>query len=186
MCKLRGRLGPTCRIRQSGARVTCMGLTDSSSSEENQGNRDLSNLSFTPDITYHAQELIGMDDDNASLRDGSYDIWLLIMHNDLVTTTSGGNNDLSDYYQYLAYQSYMSNMYGGYGGYGYGGYGGYGYNNYYNYAMLAQMYGQSTTSTSSQTNLDRDRYYCCRLYGPAAAEESLRPTLSFTYSIPNK
>ena len=184
--KLPEILSPTCRIRQSESRVTFMGLTDSSSSEENQGNRDLSNLSFTPDITYHAQELIGMDDDNASLRDGSYDIWLLIMHNDLVTTTSGGNNDLSDYYQYLAYQSYMSNMYGGYGGYGYGGYGGYGYNNYYNYAMLAQMYGQSTTSTSSQTNLDRDRYYCCRLYGPAAAEESLRPTLSFTYSIPNK
>ena len=166
-----------------------MGLTDSSSSEENQGERDLSRLSFNPDITYHAQELIGMSEDDRSLAAGNYDIWLLIMHNDMVTTTSSGNSDLSDYYQYLAYQSYMSNMYGGYGGYGgygYGGYGSYGYSNYYNYAMLAQMYGQSTTSTSSQTNLDRDRYYYCRLYGPAAADESLRPTLSFTYSIPNE
>ena len=83
----------------------------------------------------------------------------------------------------------MSNMYGGYGGYGgygYGSYGSYGYSNYYNYSMLAQMYGQSTTSTSTQTNLDRDRYYCCRLYGPAAAAPELRPTLSFTYSVPNK
>ena len=52
--------------------------------------------------------------------------------------------------------------------------------------MLAQMYGQSTTSTSTQTNLDRDRYYCCRLYGPTAAVAALRPTLTFTYSVPNK
>ena len=166
-----------------------MGLTDSSSSEENQGDRDLSLLSFNPDITYHAQELLNMSSDAAGLVGGNYDIWLLIMHNDVITTTSSGNSDLSDYYQYLAYQSYMSNMYGGYGGYGgygYGSYGSYGYSNYYNYAMLAQMYGQSTTSTSTQANLDRDRYYCCRLYGPAEATVPLRPTLTFTYSVPNK
>ena len=183
--KLPEILSPTCRL-SSGDNVSFMGLTDSSSSEENQGERNLSLLSFNPDITYHAQELINMEDDNSALVAGNYDIWLLIMHNDIVTTTSSGNSDLSDYYQYLAYQSYMSNMYGGYGGYGYGGYGysSYGYSNYYNYAMLAQMYGQSTTTSSSQTNLDRDRYYCCRLYGPTAATASLRPTLSFTYSIP--
>ena len=187
--KLPQILSPTCRLHANDTTVTFMGLTDSSSSEENQGNRDLSLLSFNPDITYHAQELLNMDADAAGLVNGSYDIWLLIMHKDVVTTTSSGNSDLSDYYQYLAYQSYMSNMYGGYGGYGgygYGSYGSYGYSNYYNYAMLAQMYGQSTTSTSTQTNLDRDRYYCCRLYGPSAAVAGLRPTLTFTYSVPNK
>ena len=187
--KLPQVLSPTCRLHASDSTVSFMGLTDSSSSEENQGDRDLSLLGFNPDITYHAQELLNMKADNAGLANGSYDIWLLIMHRDLITTTSSGNSDLSDYYQYLAYQSYMSNMYGGYGGYGgygYGSYGSYGYSNYYNYSMLAQMYGQSTTSTSTQTNLDRDRYYCCRLYGPAAAAPELRPTLSFTYSVPNK
>ncbi|MCR5561326.1 MAG: hypothetical protein K6F58_05865 [Bacteroidales bacterium] len=189
--KLPEVLSPTCRLHPTDSTVSFMGLTDSSSSEENQGERDLSLLSFNPDITYHAQELIGMADDNAALLAGSYDIWLLIMHNDIVTTTTSGNSDLSDYYQYLAYQSYMSNMYGGYGGYGYGGYGyggygSYGYSNYYNYAMLAQMYGQSTTTSSTQVNLDRDRYYCCRLYGPAATDTALRPSLTFTYSIPRE
>lgn len=187
--KLPQILSPTCRLRSSATSVSFMGLTDSSSSEENQGDRDLSLLSFNPDITYHAQKLLNMDATETGLVNGSYDIWLLIMHKDLVTTTSSGNSDLSDYYQYLAYQSYMSNMYGGYGGYGgygYGSYGSYGYSNYYNYSMLAQMYGQSTTSTSTQTNLDRDRYYCCRLYGPTAAVANLRPALTFTYSVPNK
>jgi len=187
--KLPQVLSPTCRIHTSDTTVSFMGLTDSSSSEENQGDRNKSKFSFNPDITYHVQELLGMKDDNAKLLDGSYDIWLLIMHNDTETTTTSGNSDISDYYQYLAYQSYMSNMYGGYGGYGYGGYGyGYGssYSNYYNYAMLAQMYGQSTTSTSTTLRLDADRYYYCRLYGPSASEESLRPTLTFTYSVPKE
>lgn len=182
--KLPEVLSPTCRIRGDST-VSFMGLTDSSASEENQGDRNLSLYTFTPDITYHAQKLVTMDSDDESLVKGNYDIWLLIMHNDLTQTTSSGNSEISQYYQYLAYQSYMGNMYGGYG---YGGYGyGYGnsYTNYYNYAMLAQMYGQSTTSTSTSRNLDRDRYYSCRLYGPECPDTEMRPALTFTYSVPN-
>ena len=52
--------------------------------------------------------------------------------------------------------------------------------------MLAQMYGQSTTSTSTSKNLDRDRYYYCRLYGPECPDAELRPGLTFTYSVPNE
>lgn len=184
--KLPEVLSPTCRIRGESS-VSFMGLTDSSASEENQGDRNLSLYTFDPDITYHAQKLVAMDADDESLVKGNYDIWLLIMHNDVTQTTSSGNSEISQYYQYLAYQSYMGNMYGGYGGYGYG-YGGYGYGNsytnYYNYAMLAQMYGQSTTSTSTSRNLDRDRYYYCRLYGPECPDAEMRPTLTFTYSVP--
>ena len=183
--KLPQVLSPTCRLHTSDTTVSFMGLTDSSSSEENQGDRNKSKFSFNPDITYHVQELIGMKDDNSKLLDGSYDIWLLIMHNDTETTTTSGNSEISDYFQYLAYQSYMSNMYGGYGGYSSYGYGS-SYSNYYNYAMLSQMYAQSTTSTSTTTRLDSDRYYYCRLYGPSASEESLRPTLTFTYSVPKE
>lgn len=185
--KLPEVLSPTCRIRGDST-VSFMGLTDSSASEENQGDRNLSLYTFDPDITYHAQKLVAMDADDESLVKGNYDIWLLIMHNDVTQTTSSGNSEISQYYQYLAYQSYMGNMYGGYGGYGYG-YGGYGYGNsytnYYNYAMLAQMYGQSTTSTSTSRNLDRDRYYHCRLYGPECPDTEMRPVLTFTYSVPN-
>ena len=181
-------LSPTCRIVSDDGNVSFMGLTDASDSNEDQGNRHLSRMSYSPDITYHLQSLIQLDDDNAQLLNGSYDIWMHIMHKDIVVTTTSGNSELSEYYNYLAYQSYMGNMYGGYGGYGYGGYGGYGsygYSNYYNYALMAQMYGSSSTSTSSSANLDRDRYYYCKLHGPEAAEEDMRPSFSFTYSIPN-
>ena len=176
---------PTCRIATDTS-VAYMGLTDASDNNEDQGSRHLAQMTYSPDITYHLQSLIGLKDDNEQLLNGSYDIWLLIMHNDVTYTTTQGNSELSEYFNYLAYQSYMGNMYGGYGGYGYGGYGGYGYSNYYNYAMMAQMYGSSSTTASTTTNLDRDRYYYCKLYGPAASDESLRPSFSFTYSIPNE
>lgn len=183
MYKLPDVLSPTCRLIKED-NVAFMGLTDASSSEENQGDINRSWFTYNPDITYHAQKLLTMEEDNSYLKNGSYDVWLLIMRKERITTTTSGNSDISQYYQYLAYQSYMGNMYGG----GYGGYGRYGssYSNYYNYAMLAQYYGQSSTSTSTQTQLDRDRYYYCRIYGPSAADESLRPQLSFTYSVPKK
>ena len=178
-------LSPTCRIKTSDTDFTYMGLTDASDSNEDQGNIHRYQMSFTPDITYHLQRLLGVEDDS-KFDDGSYDIWLLIQHNDVVTTVTAGNSEMSDYYNYLAYQSMMGGMYGGYGGYGYGGYGGYGYSNYYNYAMLAQMYGSSTSSSKTTPTLDRDRYYYCKLYGPSAADATLRPSFSFTYSIPNE
>ena len=178
-------LSPTCRI-VTDTSVSFMGLTDASDSYENQGDINRSRLVYAPDITYHVQELVKMSDDNEKLLNGSYDIWLLIMHNDQITTTTTGNQDMSDYYNYLAYQSYMGSMYGGgYGGYGYGGYGDY-YSNYYNYALMAQYYGSSSTSTSTSAQLDSHRYYFLKLYGPQAADESKRPTFKFTYSVPNK
>ena len=181
-------LSPTCRIHSSDGNVSYMGLTDASDSNEDQGNIHRSLMTYSPDITYHLQRLLGLEDGTDKMDGGDYDIWLLVQHNDVTTTTVSGNKEMSDYYNYLAYQSMMSNMYGGgygYGGYGYG-YGGYGYSNYYNYAMMAQYYGSSSTTSSTTAALDRDRYYYCKLYGPAAADPSLRPSFSFTYSIPNE
>ena len=179
-------LSPTCRIKLTDTTYSYMGLTDASDSNEDQGNIHRSQMTYSPDITYHLQRLIGLEDDDSQLEDGSYDIWMLIQHNDVVTTTTSGNSELSDLYNYMAYQSMMSGMYGGYGGYGYGyGYGNY-YSNYYNYALMAQMYGSSSTSSTTTANLDRDRYYYCRLYGPAATDPAVRPAFSFTYSIPNE
>ena len=178
-------LSPTCRIKTSDTTFTYMGLTDASDSKEDQGNIHRSQMTYSPDITYHLQRILAVEDDS-SFADGSYDIWMLIQHNDVVTTITAGNSEMSDYFNYMAYQSMMGGMYGGYGGYGYGGYGGYGYSNYYNYAMLAEMYGSSSSSSTSTPTLDRDRYYYCKLYGPGAADASLRPSFSFTYSIPNE
>ena len=178
-------LSPTCRIKTSDTTCTYMGLTDASDSNEDQGNIHQYQMTYSPDITYHLQRLLGVEDDS-KFDDGSYDIWMLVQHNDIVTTITAGNSEMSDYFNYLAYQSMMGGMYGGYGGYGYGGYGSYGYSNYYNYAMMAQMYGSSSSSSTSTPTLDRDRYYYCKLYGPSAADATLRPSFSFTYSIPNE
>ena len=184
MYKMPDILSPTCRYRNDTS-VAFIGLTDASDQYENQGDINRSLLVYSPDITYHVQELVKMDDDNERLLDGSYDIWLLIMHNETTTTTTAGNQDMSEYYNYLAYQSYMNSMYSGYGGYSSGYYGDY-YSNYYNYAMMAQYYGSSTTSVSTNAQLDRDRYYFAKLCGPSYPDASRRPTFKFSYSVPNK
>lgn len=181
-------LSPTCRITDDEI-TRFMGLTDSGSEYEDQGDINRSLLEYAPDITFHIQELIKIDESDASskkterLDKGFYDIWLLIMANEVVTTTNSGSSDLSEMYQYLAYQSYYNDMYGG----GYGGYGGYSnyYSNYYNYAMMAAYAGQSTTSTSISTQLDKDRFYRAKLNGPTAADGRV-PHLQITFAIPEE
>ena len=164
--------------------VSYAGLTDASVESENQGDVNFSLSTYNPDISHHAQEILKAPMD--SLKTGRYDIWLLIMETVVVTTTDENQQELSEYYQNLAYASYYNNLYGGYGygyGYGYGGYG-YGsyYNNYYNYMLAAQYASASATQQESQTQLDKDKYYHTVLYGPGAADESLRPALSLVYS----
>lgn len=179
------RLSPTCRIR-TDTTSTFMGLTDASSENENQGDINRSICAYTPDISYHLQQLLSIKDDNDNLLRGNYDIWMLIMGLEETTTTSQGNSDLSEYYQYLAYQSYYNSMYGGYGGYGGYGYGGYGsnyYSNYYSY-MMAAMYAGGQTTTSTDYKLDKDFYYRATLCGPASSTEV--PKLRLTFSVPRK
>ena len=180
-------LSPTCRIKSDDL-TNFMGLTDSGSSYEDQGDINRDTLAYTPDITFHLQELLKIDADDDSdskaqnLKEGDYDIWMLIMANEIVTTTTSGSSDLSEMYQYLAYQSYYNSMYGGYGSYsGYSNY----YSNYYNYAMMAAYASQSTTSTSTSTQLDRDRFYKAALNGPAASSGRV-PHLQLTFAIPEE
>ncbi len=195
-------LSPTSRIRYdsedgSDYTYTFAGLTDSSASDENQGDVDRSNLVYAPDITYHAQSILRLDEDaNFS----NYDIWFLIVYNEVdksADATSAYQSDQNDYYNSLMYASYYDSMYGGYGGYGgygyggygYGGYGGYGssyYSNYYSMMMMQQYYSSnySSSSTSYVKTLDKDRFYHAKLYGPAYPDESKRPHMEVTYSIP--
>lgn len=179
-------LSPTVKISSDG-KASFMGLTDSSSSAENQGdvNRSLSN--YAPDITYHMQEILKIDENNPEdsktkrFLKGSYDIWMLIMAKESVTTTSSGNKDLSDMYNYLAYQSYYNGMYGG--GYGYGSsYGSY-YSNYYSYAMMAQYAASSKESTTESVLLDKDRFYRATLNGPGSTTGK-GPYLELTFAVP--
>jgi len=182
MYKVPSILSPTSCIK-TDTTTSFVGLTDTSDSSQDIGKVHRSTMTFTPDITNQLQKLISLKEDDAQLANGDYDVWLLVMYNETVATTVSGNSEMADYFNYLAYQSMM---YGGYGGYGsYGGYGGYGdyYSNYYNYSMMAQYYGSSSTSYSTSVALDRDRYYYCKFYGPDSAPD-LRPTLSFTYSVP--
>ena len=176
------RLSPTCRIK-TDTTSSFMGLTDASSENEDQGNINRSICSYTPDITYHLQQLLNTKEDNEYLVKGSYDIWMLTMNQQTTTTTSSGNSDLSEYYQYLAYQSYYNSMYGGYGGYGGYGYGSNYYSNYYSY-MMAAMYAGGSTSTKTTYQLDKEFYYRTVLCGPASATEV--PKLRLTFSVPKK
>lgn len=176
-------LSPTIKI-STDTTVTFAGLTDASASDENQGDINRSLCNYAPDITHHVQQIIRKKSDDSAL--SSYDIWFLIMWYETNTTTNSDAEETANYYQQLAYYSYMNQLYGGgYGGYGYGsyGYGGYGYyNNYYNYASMAQYAYSSATTTTSDTELDKDRYYRAVLRGPGA--EGRKPKLKVTYAIP--
>lgn len=168
--------------------ATYAGLTDASVESENQGDVNRSLSVYSPDISHHVQEVIRLKEDADFER---YDIWMLIMAYETVTTSSSNDDEMNEYYQNLAYANYYNNLYGyGYGGYGYGygGYGydsyGYGYNNYLNYQMLASMYSNSGSSKeSTELMLDKDRYYDCVLGGTEAEDESLRPYIKLVYSI---
>lgn len=197
-------LSPTVRLRSSSENkyVSYAGLTDASIESENQGNINRSLSKYSPDVSHHIQEILKQEkkdeesDAAFAERLSSYDIWLLIMCEEVTTTTSPSNG-YNDYYNNLLYNSYYNNMmydpygYGyGYGGYGYGyggyGYGGYGYgDNYYNYMMMAAAYSSSSSSSSTEisTALDKDRYYNAELIGPGT-EEGIVPELSITFSVP--
>ena len=205
-------LNPTVRlVSDDGKYYSYAGLTDSSIESENQGNINRSLCAYSPDVSHHVQEILNLTqgvgedvpanetDEEFAKRLAKYDIWMLILHEEItVTDNSGAYND---YYNNLLYNSYYNNMmydpygygygYGGYGygygGYGYGGYGGYdsyGYSNYYNYYMMAAYASASnSTSTSSSVELDIDRFYNGVLNGPGASE---KPTLKVTFSAPKK
>ena len=166
--------------------IAFAGLTDASISTEDQGDIDRSNLVYSPDITYHLQELLRRTDlDTAT----DADIWLLTVHTTKEADANGSLYD-NEYYQQMLYASYYNSLYGGgyggygYGGYGYGGYGSYGYSNYYNYMMLAQYAAQSSQQTYSYSQeLDKDNYYCGVLCGPASEK---RPYFRVTFSLPKK
>ncbi|NLZ20139.1 MAG: DUF4270 domain-containing protein [Bacteroidales bacterium] len=191
------RLSPTCRIVTDSG-TSFMGLSDSGSESENQGDIDRSLLIYAPDITFHMQEILKVDEslpDKAStkyMEAGNYDVWLLVMAKEKVTNVSATSEETQQMLDYYAYSSYYNDGlyggYGGYGGYGYGGYGGYGYgygyNNYYTYAMYAQQARMVQTSTSQSIKLDRDRFYCAALNGPQGGAQV--PTLRLTFALPNE
>ena len=188
-------LSPTCRIRTDAGRISFASLTDSSDSSEDQGDVNRSLLTYAPDITYHTQSILRLEDLDQI---HNYDVWFLIMANEIQTTTTSAaeQDEMSQYYNMMMYSSYYNDMYsgyGGYGGYGYGGYGygygGYGYggygsyyNNYYSYMLMQQMYGSSSSTSTTVKQLDKDRYYRAILNGPAHPDR--RPTMTVTYSLP--
>lgn len=181
-------LSPTCRIRTDDGTISFASITDSSDSSEDQGDVNRSLLKYAPDITYHTQALLRLNDLS---KISNYDVWLLIMHNEIQTTTTSEKeqDEMTDYYNMMMYSSYYNGMYGGYGGYGYGGYGygGYGYgnsyyNNYYSYYLMQQMYGSSSSTSSTVKTLDIYRYYNAILRGPA--DPVAHPTMTITYALP--
>ena len=192
-------LTPTVRLRgEDGGYITYAGLTDSSVESEDQGDINRSVCKYSPDISHHVQQILNLEDD-AKIE--NYDIWMLIMHDEVIEDESSSTDSYyDDYYNSLLYSSYYNNMmyggYGGYGGYGYGGYGyggyggygygydgyGYGYDNYYNYMMMASMASSYTTSDTSERTLDKERFYKGILNGPGA--QGAKPSIKIVFSVP--
>ncbi len=206
-------LSPSCRFINEDDKelVNYAGITDLSTTSENQGGINRSKFIYSPDISYHLQEILQLDeysetDEDIKTEYSEKDIWLLTMSQEVSESEQQG---MSQYSQDLQYSMYYNNMYNygygyGYGGYGYGGYGGYGYNNYYNYYDMlnytSAMMGTQTEETVT-TELDRDRYYEAVLNGPNAEAgdtgnlkpgdtgyyEALNlPYMRITYSIRSK
>ena len=101
-------LSPACKFSyMSGLRkedsqeeiryVSYAGLTDASIDSENHGDINRSLDRYAPDISHHVQEILRADVD--SLKTGRYDIWLLVMTNEVVTTTDEDSQEMSEYYQ---------------------------------------------------------------------------------------
>ena len=183
-----GILSPTIRrsVTDDDGKTTVQfaGLTDASVSTENQGDIDRSNLVYSPDISYHVQEILKRENTD-TFEDA--DIWFLTIFTEQIAQAQDAEQNA--YLQQLMYASYYNTLYGG--GYGYGGYGGYGsygynsYNNYYTYAMLAQMMSAaSQTQYTTNTELDKDRYYRAILCGPDAATR--QPFFRITFAVSKK
>lgn len=172
------RLSPTCRVHSSDTTITYMSLTDSSNSEENQGDINRSTCLYSPDISYHVQKLL--ETPPSEMKD-DYDLWMLFMANETTTQQSAGDDEMSEYYQYLAYQNYYNSVYGGYGS----SYGTDAYTNYYTYMMMAE-YAGSQTYTTTDMKLDLFRYYNAELCGPAFKDAKRRPKFKITFAIPKK
>ena len=185
-------LSPTVRTtvtRNGKEEFSFAGLADASASSEDQGDIDRSNLMYSPDITYHMQEVLhpGTGDfalTQEALERGLADIWLLTIHTDKVANASGQTAEQSAYYQNLMYASYYNSLYGGGYGYGYGG--GYNsYNNYYSYMMMAQMMAAQQQQTYSYTTeLDKDRYYKAVMRGPLTQHKDGGPRFQVVFTLP--
>jgi len=174
------QLSPTCRI-VTDSTTAFSSLTNTSDDDEDQGDINRSLCHYSPDITYHLQQILLVDENDPEssrtkyFNKGMYDVWFLIMADEVQTMETEANEELSEYYNYLAYQSYYSGMYGG-SGYGSN------YSNYYNYMMMANYASQSSSYEQTSTELDRDRFYRASLNGPAT--DGLVPTLKITFSVP--
>ena len=174
------RLSPTCRI-WTDTTSTYMGLTDSSMESENKGDINRSICVYSPDITYHLQQVILKDEDDEGFKTGNYDIWMLLMSLQETTTSSSGSSSsaMSEYLQYLAYQNYYNSMYGDYS-YGGSSY----YSNYYSYMLMAMYMGGSNTTTRNSYELDKDSYFRATLCGPDDPQR--RPELKLVFSLPKE
>jgi len=179
-------LNPSCRIKSTTREnyYAFASLTDASISSENQGNINRSTCVYSPDISFFSQKILRLKDPDETTY-GNYDIWMLIVANEVVKTVEESTSDEDEWYQQMLYYNYLNSLYGG--GYGYGSYSGSSYSNYYSMYYLYSMYNASSSSSSeeqTEARLDRDRFYNAKLYGPLAEDESVRPYLQVTYSVP--
>ena len=93
-------LSPTVRLHsKDGDYVTYAGLTDASVSTENQGEINRSLNMYSPDISHLVQEILTLDrnDEDYAKKIENYDIWFLIVAQELVEDTTYDNSSYSNF-----------------------------------------------------------------------------------------
>ncbi|MBP5397385.1 MAG: hypothetical protein J6Y32_01960 [Bacteroidales bacterium] len=149
-------------------------VTDASVTDEDQGGISRSLQCYSPDISFHVQHLIKLQ--NPSDQDlERQDILFFIKHAETIVTQTVSNSN-QDYYNQMLYYSYLNSLYGGGTG---------SYNNYYNMMYYYNMTASSSsgTTTSVQVMQDEGRYYNAVFCGPDDASGK-GPVLRVVYSVP--
>lgn len=149
-------------------------VTDAGVTDEDQGGLSRSQQCYSPDISFHIQHLIKLQ--NPSDEDlERQDVLFFIKHAETIVSQTASNAE-QDYYNQMLYYSYLNSLYGGGTG---------NYNNYYNMMYYYNMTASSSsgTTTSVQVLQDEARYYNAVLYGPEDASGK-GPVLRVIYSVP--
>ena len=180
-------LSPGVKIHYTADSLKFFVLSDYSSSNQDQGDINMSLFQYAPDFTYHAQTLLRLKNPEQI---ANYDLWFLIQATETVYAQSSQmDSETAELYQQMMYSSYYNSMYNGYGYGGYGGYGGYNsYNSYYYYYMMQQQMAmlqqqQNTVSYTTTVMLDKDRYYNAKLL---ANKTGRVPVFKFVFSVPEQ
>lgn len=165
-------ISPICKTN-NGKRTTFIGITDSSNDKENPGKINRSLDTYSPDVSFHIQDLLSVKDESKL---DNYNIWLFSLSKETVSIQKRQQDEEREE---LLRQMYLRNL--EYNDFGLG------YNNNNSFSNM-WLYYQALQNNSEDTVkekllLDGDSYYKVTFKG---TDDKDSPTLVVTYAVPKK